>query len=228
MFNEAERLDRCLGKLLDSLVHRHPNTQVILVDDGSTDGTHARAQDLSRKYSALRLELTRLPTNRGKGAAVREGMDRAVGRIRMFADADNATPIEELDRLLPYVQSPRHIVIASRDLEGSVLEIHQPWWREAMGRCFNFIVRRILGFSFRDTQCGFKLFGQEAAELCFSRQKLDHFAFDAELLWIAKKHGFKIVEVPVRWRHIPQSRVKPIRDSLRIFWDTLRIRWLHR
>lgn len=228
MFNEAGRMERTLRPMLSFVDQHHLRGEVVLVDDGSTDQTFARAQELLQTLENSRGTAITLGVNRGKGAAVREGMKKATGSVRLFADADNATPIEELDRLLPMVSSPRHIVIGSRSIDRSLLEVRQPWWRERMGKSFNLILRSIVGLPFHDTQCGFKLFGEEAAEICFSRQKLDGFAFDVELLWIARLHGLEVTETPVRWRHVDESRVDPLRDSLRMLRDALKVRWLHR
>jgi len=228
MFNEAGRMEHSLRPML-SYVDRHRlRGEVILVDDGSRDDTLDRARELLLTLENSRGTAISLGVNRGKGAAVREGMMNAVGDVRLFADADNATPIEELDRLLPMVSSPRHIVIGSRSIDRSMLEIRQPWWREHMGKSFNLILRSLVGLPFHDTQCGFKLFGAEAARICFSRQKLDGFAFDVELLWVARLQGLEVRETPVRWRHVEESRVDPVRDSLRMLRDALKVRLLHR
>jgi dolichyl-phosphate beta-glucosyltransferase len=226
MFNEAARLETGVQPVLDHLSARHPGAEVFLVNDGSTDDTAARARGLLEVHPALQGEVLSLPRT-GKGGAVREGMRRGTGEIRIFLDADNATPIEELDRLLPFVTDERTIVIASRGIDRSLLERRQPWWRERMGRTFNLLLRTIVDLPYKDTQCGFKLFGREAAEICFSRQTLDGFAFDVELLWIARKEGLKVLEIPVRWRHVPDSRVHPIRHSFQMATDALRIRLRH-
>ena len=227
MFDEADRLDRGLAPILDHLSARHAGAEVLLVDDGSRDATVARANALLALHPRLRGRLLALERNYGKGAAVRAGMLAATGVVRGFVDADNAPPIEELDRLLPLVRSPRQIVIGSRGLDAALLEQRQPWWRERMGRGFNFLLRAGLGIPHRDTQCGFKLFGLEAAELCFTRQTIDGFAFDLEVLWVAGMEGLDVVEVPVRWRHVSQSRVHAVRDSIRMALDAWRIRRRH-
>ncbi|MFH1016934.1 MAG: dolichyl-phosphate beta-glucosyltransferase [Pseudomonadota bacterium] len=228
MFNEAHRLEACLGPALGYLAREFPGAEVFMIDDGSRDTTLDAAKELARRFPGLKAKALRLFPNRGKGAAVREGMLKASGEICVFLDADNATPAEELGRLVPLVRTPRTIVIGSRAHKGTQLEQKQPWWRQGMGKTFNLLVRLCLGLPYRDTQCGFKLFGREAAEVCFSRQKLDRFAFDAELLWIAHQEGLTIIEAPVRWRHVEESRVRPVGDSLKMIRDLLRIRWLHR
>ncbi len=226
MFNEAARLESGVGIILAHLARHYRDAEVILVDDGSVDETAVRAEQILARYPALRGRVLRMPTNCGKGAAVRAGMLAARGSVRAFADADNATPIEQIDRLLPLLRSPRTIVIGSRGLASANLERRQPWWRESMGRSFNLLLRCILGLPFHDTQCGFKIFGQEAAEICFARQTLAGFAFDAEILAIAQMEGFEVIEVPVQWRHVPESRVRALRDSVRMARDiwTVRLR----
>jgi dolichyl-phosphate beta-glucosyltransferase len=228
MYNEVSRLAACLAPVLDLLHRNFPGAEVILVDDGSLDSTFSAAGELLRGFPDLNSRAIRLPVNRGKGAAVREGMRAASGEIRVFLDADNATPVEELKRLIPLVDTPRTIVIGSRAHQGARLEKKQPWWRQGMGKCFNLFVRLWLGLPYRDTQCGFKLFGREAARLCFDQQRLERFAFDAELLWIARREGLKVVESPVRWRHVEESRVSPLVDSFKMFCDLVRIRLIHR
>jgi dolichyl-phosphate beta-glucosyltransferase len=226
MFNEAARMESGVKPVLDHLSARHPGTQVLLINDGSTDDTAARAADLLKRYPNLKGELHSIRSI-GKGGAVQAGMIKASGEIRVFLDADNATPIEELDRLLPMVRNARTIVIGSRALDRSLLERRQPWWRERMGRIFNRLLRLVIDLPYRDTQCGFKLFGKTAAQVCFSRQTIEGFAFDVELLWIAKREGFDVLEVPVRWRHVTDSRVDPIRHSLQMACDAIRIRLRH-
>lgn len=226
MYNEAIRIGTGVKAILDHLSSHYPGTQVILVNDGSQDDTAAQAATLLEDYPTLAGELLSIPRT-GKGGAVQAGMKKGSGEIRLFADADNATPIEELDRLLPMVESEETIVIGSRAVDRSLLEQRQPWWRERMGRTFNLLLRTLVNLPYKDTQCGFKLFGKKAAEICFSKQTLTGFAFDVELLWIANREGLKVREVPVRWRHVPDSRVHPIRHSLHMAMDALRIRLRH-
>jgi dolichyl-phosphate beta-glucosyltransferase len=223
MFNESPRLTEGVGTTLTHLSQTYPGCQVILVDDGSFDDTAAKAEHLLERFPEISGKLLRL-VRTGKGGAVKAGMLQATGDVRVFLDADNATPIEELDRLLPMVKNDRTIVIGSRALDRSLLEYRQPWWREGMGRTFNHFLRLLVDLPYRDTQCGFKLFGRTAADACFSRQTVSGFAFDVELLWIARKERFTVLEVPVRWRHIRDSRVAPLRHSLQMAKDVIRIR----
>jgi dolichyl-phosphate beta-glucosyltransferase len=226
MFNESARLESGVGRMLEHLSRYHPSAEILLVDDGSTDNTAASASRLLLSFPNINGRVLQ-PGHQGKGGAVKTGMLAGTGEIRLFADADNATPIQELERLLPLVRNDRTIVIGSRALDRSLLEQRQPWWREGMGRLFNRLLRFIVNLPNKDTQCGFKLFGKTAAERCFSKQTLLGFAFDVELLWIAYKEGFDVVETPVRWRHVEESRVHPIRHSLQMALDTLTIRFRH-
>ncbi len=225
MYNEAERFQVGLIPILKYLEVKFPRSEVLLVDDGSHDDTSTKLKELINGFPNLAVKAISFAVNRGKGAAVREGMRKATGTYRLFADADNATPIEEIERLLPMVKTSESIVIGSRGLDSTKLEVRQPWWRERAGRIFNALLRFIVGLPFHDTQCGFKLFGAKAAEICFRKQRLDGFAFDVELLWIARSHHFPVTEVPVRWRHVPQSRVQLLTHGFRMAIDALRIRF---
>jgi dolichyl-phosphate beta-glucosyltransferase len=227
MYNESSRVESGLKEILSYLQKAQSSAEVILVDDGSRDDTVARVEALLGRIGIRNAKILKLGINRGKGAAVREGMRSATGKVRLFADADNATPIEELERLVPLVSTPTTIVIGSRALADSDIEQRQAWWRQLMGKTFNLFPKLLLGLPFRDTQCGFKLFGEKAAQICFAKQKIERFAFDVELLWIARLEGFDVREVPVRWRHVSQSRVNPLIDSLKMARDALMIRRMH-
>jgi dolichyl-phosphate beta-glucosyltransferase len=162
--------------------------------------------------------------NRGKGAAVRRGVLESRGAYVLFMDADLSTPIEEVEKLLVYVRGGADVVIGSRGLAESDIRVHQPFPREAMGRIFNVLVRSLLMGGFKDTQCGFKLFTREAAHALFSKQELDGFAFDVEVLLLAKELGYRIREVPVVWYHAPNSKVSPVTDASRMFRDLVKLR----
>ena len=227
MYNEVDRLEKGLYEILEYMSNVHSNAEIILVDDGSTDDTFERAQTMLRSFNFEKSQVLRFESNRGKGAAVKKGMLTATGDIRAFVDADNATPIEELTRVLPMITTLHTIVIGSRGLKESRIETSQVWWRQSMGKIFNLFPRVLLGLPYKDTQCGFKVFGAKAAEICFQDQYIERFAFDAELLWIAKIQNLNVLEVPVRWRHVDFSRVNPLKDSMKMAWDALRIRWIH-
>jgi dolichyl-phosphate beta-glucosyltransferase len=222
-YNEARRLPPTLTRLRDYLDAGADSYEVLVVDDGSDDDTVAVAQAVAREWPQL--EVLALPHNQGKGAAVREGMLHARGALRAFSDADLSTPIEELPRLRSHLGGACHVAIASRDAPGSDIQVHQPRWREFMGRTYNRILRLLVLPGIRDTQCGFKLFTSEAAEACFAPLETFRFGFDAEVLVRAHRRGWEIAEVPVRWRHVEESRVGGIGDALRMLYDLVRLRF---
>jgi dolichyl-phosphate beta-glucosyltransferase len=222
-YNEARRLPPTLARLRDYLEAGPDTYEVLVVDDGSTDDTVSVAQAVAREWPQL--EVLTLPQNQGKGAAVREGMLHARGALRAFSDADLSTPIEELPRLRSHLGGACHVAIASRDAPGSDIQVHQPRWREFMGRTYNRILRLLVLPGIRDTQCGFKLFTSEAAEACFAPLETFRFGFDAEVLVRAHRRGWEIAEVPVRWRHVEESRVGGIGDALRMLYDLVMLRF---
>jgi dolichyl-phosphate beta-glucosyltransferase len=199
-YNEARRLPPTLARLRDYLDAGADSYEVLVVDDGSDDDTVAVARAVAREWPQL--EVLTLPDNQGKGAAVREGMLRARGALRAFSDADLSTPIEELPRLRSHLGGACHVAIASRDAPGSDIQVHQPRWREFMGRSYNRILRLLVLPGIRDTQCGFKLFTSEAAEACFAPLETFRFGFDAEVLVRAHRRGWEIAEVRLRFRQL--------------------------
>jgi dolichyl-phosphate beta-glucosyltransferase len=213
-YNEALRLPPTLEK-----IHRHlqrSSYEVVVVDDGSRDDTAARAE-------AAGARVVTNEGNRGKGYSVRRGMLLARGRRRLMCDADLSTPIEELGRLQAKMDEGYDVVIASRALPGSNVEVRQPWYRENMGRLFNLCVRVLALPGLADTQCGFKLFSARAAEEAFQGARLDGFSFDVEALYVARRRGFRIAEVPVTWRNDEATRVNTVK-GLVAFLDLARIR----
>lgn len=224
-YNEEERLKESLPRVFDYLSQQEYAWEVIVVDDGSRDSTSAVAQRLGVGPNC---RVLRNEPNRGKGYSTRRGMLEAHGKHRLFTDADLSTPMEEIGKFWSYVEAGYAVVIGSRAAKGAALEVRQKLYRELMGRAFNVLVQVFLVGGIRDTQCGFKLFSAEAAECIFRKQTLDGFSFDVELLILARKHGFRIKEAPVRWRNSPASRVSAWRDSIRMFADLLRLRFLRR
>jgi dolichyl-phosphate beta-glucosyltransferase len=224
-FNEVDRLEPTLRRVIEYCRAEKPAWEILVVDDGSTDGTVALAHRIGLEAPELRV--IELGGNRGKGAAVRAGMRAAAGRRVLFSDADLATPIEELAKLERALDGGHDIAIASRAAPGADIRVRQHPLRELMGRSFNLMVRTVAVGGFRDTQCGFKLFTREAAHDLFARAAVDGFAFDVEVLWLARGR-YRIAEVPVVWRHVEESKVSPGSDAARMFLDLLRIRWLHR
>ena len=223
-YDEARRLPSSLEAVLGYLnAGEWSSTEVLVVDDGSTDGTAAVAKEFCETHPGIRL--LRNPGNRGKGYSVRHGMLEAKGDWVLFTDADLSAPIEELDKLLRAARDQHAgVVIGSRALDRSLIGVHQSVFREYAGRIFNLMMRLLTGLPFWDTQCGFKLFSARAAREVFRRQRLDGFGFDVEALFIARKRGFRAVEVPVRWNHVEGTKVSMFRESVNMFLDLVRVR----
>jgi len=222
-YNEEDRLERTLREAAEYLAARALAAEVIVVDDGSRDGTSALVRRLGRELD-LPVRLIRLPRNRGKGYAVRTGVVNAQGRLVLFADADGATPMAELERLEAALDSGADVAIGSRALQGSGTRVDARAYRRLIGRAFHFMVQLLAVKGFKDTQCGFKLFRAEAADELFSRMRMDGFSFDVEVLMLAQRSGYRIAEVPINWTHQPGSRVNLVVDSLRMAYDLLVIR----
>jgi dolichyl-phosphate beta-glucosyltransferase len=222
-FNEADRLPRTLETVAAHLGRRGGTWEIVVVDDGSTDRTAERAE-------AAGATVIRYAPNHGKGYAVRRGMRAARGARRLMTDADLSTPIAEMDRLAARMDEGNDVVIASRALPESRIEVRQPWYRENVGRLFNVFVRALAVPGIADTQCGFKLFTARAADDVFATTRLDGFSFDVEALFLARRAGFRIDEIPVTWRNDAATRVGMLGGFL-AFPDLFRIRtnaWLGR
>jgi glycosyltransferase involved in cell wall biosynthesis len=222
-YNEQVRLPETLRRiaqyLRDSAWTWH---EIVIVDDGSKDDTVAAAEGFARSQANVRV--LRNPGNRGKGYSVRHGMLAARGEWRLFSDADLSTPIEELEKLWCAVATGKEeIAIGSRAIDRSLIGVHQPGYRETMGRFFNGVMRAATGLPISDTQCGFKLFRADVAQEVFSRQLLERFGFDAEVLFIAFRRGYTIAEVPVRWNHVEGSKVGML-TGFRAFLELAEIR----
>ena len=222
-YDEEARIGRSLRLIRTYLEGHEPAFEVIVVDDGSSDGTLAAAGEAVGDDPRVRM--IRLGRNRGKGAAVRAGVLQAKGDRILFSDADLSTPIEEIRVLSAALDAGIDVAFGSRAIRGSDVVVRQPFYRQTMGKAFNLFVRVLALPGVRDSQCGFKLFRREAAQEIFRRQRLDRFAFDVEVLFLARRLGFRLAEVPVRWINSPDSRVHPVRDSSRMALDLLRLRW---
>jgi dolichyl-phosphate beta-glucosyltransferase len=205
-FNEALRLPASLDRIEAYLRQRAINAEVVVVDDGSIDQTATVVRERAASWPALRLVAGQ---HGGKGAAVRQGMLAARGRYRIFTDADLSVPIEDLEKLLDPLHNGTGVVIASRALPESDVQLHQPFVRELMGKLFNRFVRLFAFGGVRDTQCGFKGFSAEAVEKVFPPLQTKGFGFDVEVLYRARLAGYKILEVPTRWINSPQTTVRP-------------------
>lgn len=221
-YNEESRLRPTLERIGEYLSRQTYTWVVAVIDDGSTDSTAQIAHLFSGDHPEF--AVIRLERNQGKGAAVRTGMLALDAALLLFSDADLATPIEEIEKLLPQVEAGADIAIGSRPLRESNLEIRQPFYREWLGRLFNKAVRLLAVRGIADTQCGFKLFTRAAAREVFSRCKLQKFGFDFEALMIARDLGLRIAEVPIRWRHQEGSKVRLLRDGTRMLADLVRLR----
>lgn len=230
-YNEVNRIGRSLDAVLSFLVSESYRAEVIVVDDGSSDETAARVSEYIPKFREAGHDLRVLTNkpNRGKGYSVKRGLADATGEIVLFSDADFSSPITETPKLLnPIAEGQVNVSIGSRALNRELIGIHQPRMREYGGMIFNFCMRTITGLKFKDTQCGFKAFRREPALPVFKLQRIDRFGFDPEVLYIAKKHGNRILEVPVAWDHCEggelQSKWNYLRDSIDMFVDLIRIR----
>lgn len=221
-FDEAQRLPPTLARIREYLDAQNEEYEVIVVDDGSRDSTADLAEQVGSTWPQL--SVIRLGRNQGKGAAVRAGMLQARGDHRLFTDADLSTPIDELPQLRAQLHDRCAVAIASRALPLSQIDVHQPGRRETMGRMYNRLLRVVALPGLHDTQCGFKVFTAEAAAACFGPLRTKGFGFDAEVLLRARRLGWTVAEVPVRWSHREDSRVSPVRDSARTLLDLLRLR----
>jgi len=222
-YNEEERLAQSLRKIQAYQAATDLPVEIIVVDDGSTDNTALLVVTLSLEVEGLKLISYR--QNRGKGYALRTGVLASRGKMVLLSDADFSTPIEELETLRPLITSQAHqIAIGSRALALSEIVRAQPLWRRGMSRVFNQIVRALVLDGFHDTQCGFKLFTGESARQLFGAAQIDRFAYDVEILALAKKSGLRVAEVPIRWTDCTGSKVRPVHDSLQMLADLVRIR----
>lgn len=225
-YNEAGRLPRTLELVNIFLRSGQWPHEILVVDDGSQD----RTAEVVRAFAAVHPEVRLLqqPRNRGKGAAIQAGVAATRGELVLFSDADLSTPIEELPRLEAALADGAAVAIASRAVAGARIEEHQPFYREWMGKSFNRMVQWLVLPGLHDTQCGFKLFRGEAARALFPQLTIPGFGFDVEVLYVARRQGLVIREVPVAWRNSRQSKVSPLRDAWRMLGDLFRILWRHR
>jgi dolichyl-phosphate beta-glucosyltransferase len=219
-YNEEKRLPKALPSIREYLGRASWEfAEIVVVDDGSAD----RTAELALASGA---RVVKNPGNRGKGYSVKHGVREARGDWLLITDADLSAPIADLDRLWDAAQVQNaQVAIGSRAVDRSLVGIHQPFFREAAGRCFNLVMRIVTGLPFRDTQCGFKLFEARAAREIFKRQQLDGFGFDVEVLFIARQLGYRAIEVAVHWNDVPGTTVSLTRGAAAFLADPLRVRW---
>lgn len=221
-YNEELRLPTTLERIAAYAKRSDREVEVLVVDDGSTDRTAAVAESFRGRVPALRVVSN--VRNRGKGYSVRHGVRESRGRIVLFTDADLSAPIEEADKLIEALEH-FDLAIGSRAVNRSLITVHQSAFREFAGILFNKVVRVSLRLPFVDTQCGFKAFLRERCRILFEQQTIERFGFDPELLYLARHHGLRAVEIPVRWGHSPATKVSMLRDSMQMFLDVFKIRW---
>jgi dolichyl-phosphate beta-glucosyltransferase len=222
-YNEGQRLGETLERVLTYVRQQGWDTEVIVVNDGSRDNTAQIVRTFAEKHPNLRL--VENPGNRGKGYSVRNGILNSRGDIVVFSDADLSSPIEEMPKLLQALAAGADIAIGSRWLRAELQTQRQSLHRQLFGRVFNGLNRIILGLQFKDTQCGFKAFTRRAAQTILPLQRIERWGFDPEILFLARKFGFRVEEVPVRWGHVGGTRINPLMDGARMFEEMLRIRW---
>jgi dolichyl-phosphate beta-glucosyltransferase len=221
-YNEELRLPATLERIAAYICSSKRTVEVLVVDDGSKDRTAEVAKAFEQQIPSLRV----VPNgeNRGKGYSVRHGMFEAHGNIVLFTDADLSAPIEEADKLIAALEN-NDVAIGSRAVDRSLISVHESAFREFAGIIFNKIVRLFLRLPFVDTQCGFKAFRRERCKIIFEQQRIERFGFDPELLYLARHHGLRSTEIPVRWGHSPATKVNMFRDSVQMFLDVFIIRW---
>jgi glycosyltransferase involved in cell wall biosynthesis len=221
-YNEELRLPATLERIAAFLPNLGAETEILVVDDGSKDRTAEVAESFRKALPSLRVLSNGV--NRGKGHSVRHGMVEARGRNVLFTDADLSAPIEEAPKLIEALKT-YDVAIGSRALDRSLITVRETRFREFAGIVFNTIVRLVLRLPFVDTQCGFKAFRREPCKIIFEQQRIERFGFDPELLYLARHHGLRTVEIPVRWAHSPATKVNMFRDSVLMFVDVFTIRW---
>jgi glycosyltransferase involved in cell wall biosynthesis len=223
-FNEANRIGETLRLTLDYLLRYSPQSELIVVNDGSTDATGTVARE-ALTAARIQTRLLENSPNRGKGAAVRSGLLAATRSIGLFFDADLSTPLEEIPKVIdPIAHGEVDVAFGSRALDRGLIGNRQSWRREQGGRVFNLIVRLSTGLPFWDTQCGFKAFRLDVCRPILQAARIDGFAFDVELLYRAYRAGLRLREIPVRWNHAEGSKIELVRDSLRMFGEVVALR----
>ena len=221
-YNEGARIERTLDRVMSCVEQQGWDAEVLVVDDGSVDETPAIVARWMETHP--RLHLVKNEGNRGKGYSVRNGLLQAAGDVVMFTDADLSAPMEEAELLLAAIADGADVAIGSRWMDKTRQTIHQPLYRRFFGRCFNWVTRTVMGLPFKDTQCGFKAFRRPAAQVIFRLQRIERWGFDPEILFIARKLGYQIREVPVTWGHDERSRMSYLKDGMKMLEEMAVIR----
>jgi glycosyltransferase involved in cell wall biosynthesis len=221
-YNECARIEQTLERVMSCVEAQGWDAEVLVVDDGSLDGTPAIVKRWMESHA--RLKLIQNEGNRGKGYSVRNGLLQAAGEIVMFTDADLSAPMEEAERLFAALDQGADVAIGSRWLDKTRQTTHQPIYRRFFGRCFNWVTRTVMGLPFKDTQCGFKAFKRPAAQIVFRLQRIERWGFDPEILFIARKLGYTIREVAVTWGHDERSRMSYLKDGMKMLEEMAVIR----
>lgn len=228
VFNEENCIKRTLESIAYYLSSLGYSYEIIVADDGSTDTTKKIVESFIQTHPNLAIKFVTENIHKGKGYAVKIGMKNSNGEYSLFLDADLSTDIKELDKFIPYIQEQVDVIIGSRKIQGAKIEIHQPFIREFMGKVFTWLSNIILGTQFSDFTCGFKCFSKKAKEQIFNLQKITNWSYDAEILFLAKKLGYHIKEVPVIWKNDPSTKVRLFRDAISSFIDLIKIRLIHK
>lgn len=224
-FEEEARVGDSIRRILTFLRDHAPAAELIVVDDGSGDRTTATAQAAFEPFGDIPAKVIRYEENRGKGFAVKTGLLAARAPIALFSDADLSTPIEEMPKLVDPIRSGEYdVTFGSRALDRSLIGTHQPWRREQGGKVMNLVIRVMSGLEFADTQCGFKAFDMTRFRPLLDVMTVDRFGFDVEFLFVAKHHGLRLSEIPVRWNNVEGSKVSVVRDTRRMFSELAQIR----
>jgi dolichyl-phosphate beta-glucosyltransferase len=224
-FEEEQRLGSSVETILEYLSKNKPNSELNVVDDGSSDATYKVAEEVCAKFPAIPTKVIRYEQNRGKGFAIKTGLLAAAADIALFSDADLSTPIDEMNNLIdPIAAGEVDVAFGSRALDRSLIGTHQPWRREQGGKVMNLVIRTMSGLPFADTQCGFKAFNMIKFRPLLDLMTIDRFGFDVEFLFVASYHGLRLAEIPVRWNNVEGSKVSVLRDTRRMFTELAQIK----